>query len=90
MVTEGAYGQLKGRWRGLLRRNESGLHEAKTASLACMILHNVCIEKGDTISRNLDLTIDPQTNERRPREAIRDQLHMTACKKVVDTCIQSG
>lgn len=90
MVTEGAYGQLKGRWRVLLRRNESGPHEAKTATLTCMTLHNICIEKGDTISRNLDLTIDPQTNERKPREAIRDQLHMTACKKVEDTCIQAG
>lgn len=90
MVTEGAYGQLKGRWRVLLRRNESGPHEAKTATLTCITLHNIYIEKGDTISRNLDLTIDPQTNERKPREAIRDQLHMTACKKVVDTCIQAG
>ena len=90
MITEGAYGQLKGRWRVLLRRNESGPHEAKTATLTCMVLHNICIEKGDTISRNLDLTIDPQTNERKPRQAIRDQLHMTACNKVVDTCIQAG
>ena len=90
MVTEGAYGQLKGRWRVLLRRNESGPHEAKTATLACRVLHNICIVKGDTISRNLDRTIDPQTNERKHKEAIRDQLHMTACKKVVDTCMQAG
>ena len=90
MVTEGAYGQLKGRWRVLLRRNECSPHEAKTATLTCMVLHNICIEKGDTISRNLDLTIDPQTNERKPRDAIRDQLHMTACKKVLDTCIQAA
>ena len=90
MVTEGAYRQLKGRWRVLSRRNECGPHEAKTATLTCMVLHNICIEKGDKISRNLDLTIDPQTNERKPREAIRDQLHMTACKKVLDTCIQAA
>ena len=42
-----------------------------------MVLHNICIEKGDTIYRNLDLTVDSQTNERKPREAIRDQLHIT-------------
>lgn len=27
---------------------------------------------------------------RKPKEAIRDQLHMTACKKVMDTFIQAG
>lgn len=53
-----------------------------------MTLHNIGIEKGDTISRNLDITIDPQTNERKPREAIRDQLHMAACKKVVDKQVE--
>ena len=31
MVTEGAYGQLEGRWSVLLRRNESGPHEVKTS-----------------------------------------------------------
>ena len=76
MITDGAYGQLKGRWRVLLRRNENGPHEAKTATLTCMVLHNICIEKADTISKNLDLTIDTQTNKRKPRQAIRDQLHI--------------
>ncbi len=90
MVAEGAFGQLKDRWRVLLRRNESSPHEAKTATLTCMVLHNICISKGDTISRNLDLAIDPQTNERKPRQAIRDQLDMTACSKIVDNCIQAG
>ena len=63
MVTGGTFRQLKGRWGVLLRRNESGPHVAKTATLTCVVLHNVCIEKGDTISRNLDLIIDPQTDE---------------------------
>ena len=30
MVTEGAYGQLKGRWRVLLRKCESSAEEVKT------------------------------------------------------------
>ena len=89
MVTEGTFGQLKGRWRVLLRRNESSPHEAKTGTLTCMVLHNICISKGDT-RRNLDLTIDPQTNERKPKQAIRDQLDMTACSKIADTRIQAG
>ena len=49
MVTAEAYGQLKGRWRVLLRKNESEPSQVKTATLACMVLHNICIEKGDAI-----------------------------------------
>ena len=32
MVTEGAYGQLKGRWRVLLRKNESDKEHVRTAN----------------------------------------------------------
>ena len=82
MVTEGAYGQLKGRWRVLLRKCESARDQVRTTTLACLVLHNVCIDQGDTISRKLDLTIDPNTQERRPREEIRKLLHMTNCSAV--------
>lgn len=34
MVTEGCYGQLKGRWRVLLRKCESSKEEVQMASLA--------------------------------------------------------
>ena len=37
MVIEGAYGQLKGTWRFLLRKSESNLHGTKIATLACMV-----------------------------------------------------
>ena len=37
MVTEEAYGQLKGRWRVLLRKNESDKEHVSTATLACMV-----------------------------------------------------
>ena len=43
MVTEGAYRQLKGRWRILLRKCESRPEEVRLASLACIVLHNVCL-----------------------------------------------
>lgn len=62
MVTEEAFRQLKGRWRVLLRKNESSPSEVKMAALACIILHNKCIEKEDFISRCLDLSLDPSTN----------------------------
>ena len=89
MVTEGAYGQLKGRWSVLLRKNESEPFQVKTTTLACMVLHNVCIEKGDTICSKLNLTRDPRSNEKRDCQAIRDALEMTACSKVSDSNAQA-
>ena len=47
MVTEGAYGQLKGRWHILLRKCESSSEEVRRCTLACVILHNICIDNGD-------------------------------------------
>lgn len=76
MVTECAYGQLKGRWRILLRKCESLPEEVKMITLACMVLHNICISKGDILPRTLDVTIDPNTNQRRESSEIRGILHM--------------
>ena len=61
MVTEGAFGQLKGRWRVLLRRCQCSQENTKKAALACVVLHNICLEKGDTITREMDLAIDRKT-----------------------------
>ena len=85
MVTEGAYGQLKGRWRVLLRKCESTPEEVKIATLACIVLHNICLERGDTIPTKLDLTIDPLTNQKRNRNTIRALLNMRNCKPVKDS-----
>lgn len=85
MVTEGAFGQLKGRWRVLLRRCECSQENTKKAALACVVLHNICLEKGDTITREMDLAIDPKTGNRRDRATIRELLQMRACDKIPDT-----
>ena len=85
MVTEGAYGQLKDRWRVLLRKCESDPKNLKMFTLACMILHNVCIDRGDTISQKLDLTLDPVSGERRGRATISRLLHMYVSPAVADT-----
>ena len=37
----GAFGQLKGRWRVLLRKCESTTHTVKIMGLAAIVLHNV-------------------------------------------------
>ena len=89
MVTEGTYGQLKGRWRILLRKCESSPEEVKLASLACIVLHNICIDRGDAISQKLDPTRDPSTAELRDRATIRRHLQMRDCPKIRDTCPQA-
>ena len=50
LVVEGAYGQLKGRWRLLLRKSEGNLYQTKMATLAFMVLHNLCLENNDELS----------------------------------------
>ena len=44
MVIECAFGQLKGRWRILLRKCESKTYTVKNMTLAAIVLHNLCIE----------------------------------------------
>lgn len=61
MVTEGAFGQLTGRWRVLLRRCESSRDAVRLATMNCIVLHNVSIDQGDSISKKLDLTLDQVT-----------------------------
>ena len=90
MVTEGAFGQLKSRWRILLRKCESKTSELTVTALACMVLHNICIDRGDTLPRKLDVTIDPTTNQRRSRAKVRELLQMRECEKVKDTCHQGS
>ena len=90
MVTEECYGQLKGRWRILLRKCEGSKEEVRVATLARMVLHNVCIDRGDTISKKLNLTVDPVTNQRRDRQQICELLQMTSCEKIRDSSHQAN
>ena len=90
MVTECAYEQLKGRWRVLERKCESPPEIVRVVTLACIVLHNICIERGDMISRKLDLTFDPLTNNRRDRDEIRRLLLMRNCQRVNDNSYQAS
>ena len=47
VVTEHAYGMLKGRWRFLYKKTECRLKNIKHIIMACIALHNLCIEKND-------------------------------------------
>ena len=76
MVAEGAFGQLKGRYRVLNKKCESSKSTVKKMALASMVLHNVCINQNDTVPRNFDITIDEISNKRRPQDQLRDMLDM--------------
>lgn len=59
MSIEEAYGELKGRWQVLQRKCESA-QEVRHNTLACIVLHNICIERIDGLMK---LWILPQTRE---------------------------
>ena len=47
IVTEYAYGMLKGRWRLIYKRCECKLHNMKYVIMATVLLHNLCIHTND-------------------------------------------
>jgi len=54
------------------------------AVLAYMVLHNACLDQGDTIPAKLDLSIDPDTRQVRDRARLREILMIQSSHKVVD------
>ena len=66
------------------KKTEGGLFQVKMAVLACMVLHNVCLDQGDTIPAKLDLSIDPDTRQVRDRAGLRELLMIKSSHKVVD------
>ena len=85
MIVKSAFEQLTGRWRHLMYKSEGGLHERKIVTLACMILYNLCLDYGDTITTKLELAIDPMTGQRRDRQVLVDILIINSCKHVADS-----
>ena len=47
IVVENAFGQLKARWRRLLRQNNMDIARVPRVVTACCILHNMCEVHGD-------------------------------------------
>ena len=47
VVCENAYGMLKGRWRILYKKAEVRNFNLKYVVMACIMLHNLCIERND-------------------------------------------
>ena len=50
IVVENAYGQLKGRWRRLMKRNDMCIDTITTIVTAACILHNICEVHGDNFN----------------------------------------
>ena len=47
MYVETAFGHLKGRWRVLMKRQETLIENAVRMIATCFILHTICIEQND-------------------------------------------
>ena len=45
------------------------------------MLHNVCLERGDTISRKLGPSIDRHTSEKSDRKELQEILHISLSRK---------
>lgn len=50
VVVECAFGRLKGRWRTLLKRNDTNISFLPTLVTACCVLHNLCEVHGDSFN----------------------------------------
>lgn len=81
LVTEGAFGRLKSRFRVLFRKCESNKETVKLYGLASVVLHNLCIELGDLVPRKFDLTLDHASNKRLSPEEVRDVLALRNTKQ---------
>ena len=77
MVTEGAFGKLKERFRILHRKCESNNETVKVMGFTYVIHHNICIDKGDLVPRKFDLTYDMTSNKPRESTELRDLLDLT-------------
>ena len=64
MVVEGAFGRLKGRWRSLLKCNDTNVKFLPKYIAACCVLHNICEIHKDTF--NDEWMVQQSANENAP------------------------
>ena len=54
IVSEHAFGLLKGRWRALLKHLDEDHWRIPNTIIACCVLHNICIIRGDEFEGDAD------------------------------------
>ena len=60
----------------LYQKLEDQPETGKLSTLACLILHNICIAANNSLPPQLDVTTNPFTGEKRSRDDIRKLLQM--------------
>lgn len=80
VVSEHAYGMLKGRWRILYKKTECTLKNIRHVILACIALHNICIARDDPCKPRWRLQIEKlhliRNRANREQDGEADQVRM--------------
>ena len=61
-------------FRVLFHKCESNKETVQLYGLACVVVHNLCIERSDLVPRKFDLTSDQTSNKSLSPEEARDAL----------------
>lgn len=87
-VARDAFTRLKGRWTCLQRRTEGKLNDLPMVLGACVVLHNICEMRGETIDPELhfELSDDDMVAE----NAIRSMAAMQARDSIAHNLLHSG
>ena len=64
MATKSVFGRLKSRFRVLHKKRQSDKETLIDMALACMVLHNICIDREDLIPKAFDLRYESADNNR--------------------------
>jgi hypothetical protein len=73
VVSEHAYGMLKGRWRITYRKMECRKRNATSVIMACIALHNLCIKRHDPCLPRWQLKVKKLQLIRKPTKRVTDK-----------------
>ena len=62
-VVEHAFGRLKGRWRCLLKRNDTTMKYIIQQTAACCILHNLCEMQEEEFEEDWRVELDMDNDQ---------------------------
>lgn len=73
VVSEHAYGMLKGRWRIPYKKTECRRSNIKGIIMACIALHNICISRNDPCNPRWKLEVHKLQLVRKPTNKTKDK-----------------